>query len=451
MQIFRVLAPAAALLFFCRYAPAAPTPAPPTPIGPAPTPFGGSGHQTDFNGDGTDDIAVFSPTSGKWSVRGYTRVYYGAGKTPMAGDYNGDGKDDVAVWDSVTGKWSVRGITRAYYGSSGDLPLGAAGSPWNYRSSGNIWFEGWAGIMQGNPADALHIGNGDGNFLIRVEAQAGGAAQLRLRRGSSSTWIGPSGDNEFDLVTAENIPVVIGNNLTANMVIDTSGRVGIGTASPAGRLHIKGSSDTLVRLEGQDAGGGTQGLSLTRTGEAGTRGGIWLTYSLGELEFSVGDGAGQNTEPLRIGPDQRVGIGDPISISYTLEVDGSAGKPGGGTWTAACDARLKRKVRSLSGTAALEKFGRLNGVTYEWINPLEHQPGVRAGVLAQNLDRVFPAWVVTVEAGGKDEVLTPGGAESVSFPQDFDAYLIEALKELRARNRALRARLDALEGRAGTL
>jgi len=400
----------------------------------------------DFNGDGTDDIAVFSPTSGKWSVRGYTRVYYGAGKTPMAGDYNGDGKDDVAVWDSVTGKWSVRGITRAYYGSSGDLPLGAAGSPWNYRSSGNIWFEGWAGIMQGNPADALHIGNGDGNFLIRVEAQAGGAAQLRLRRGSSSTWIGPSGDNEFDLVTAENIPVVIGNNLTANMVIDTSGRVGIGTASPTNMLHIKDSVSAILRLE--SPAGSKSGLSMYRPGDTQSRALVYLKEDE-DLGLAVGDGAGALTEMVTLTRNGggKVGILTGGLTNYTLEVNGTAGKPGGGTWSDSCDERLKKNITALDGREALAQICRLRGVTFEWINPEEHAEGGRAGVIAQELEAVFPEWVEEIEPRGRDRDLLPAGdaVKAVTFPHDFNAYVIEAIKELDAQNRELEARIRALE------
>jgi len=44
----------------------------------------------DFNGDGTNDIGIFRPTSGLWAIRGVTRVYFGSsGDNPMPGDYNG--------------------------------------------------------------------------------------------------------------------------------------------------------------------------------------------------------------------------------------------------------------------------------------------------------------------------------------------------------------------------
>jgi len=82
----------------------------------------------DFDGDGKDDIAVFRPSTGRWSVRGLTRPYFGGpGDIPVPLDTNGDGTDECAVFKPVTGRWAVRGRTRAYYGSEGDVPIGKGG------------------------------------------------------------------------------------------------------------------------------------------------------------------------------------------------------------------------------------------------------------------------------------------------------------------------------------
>ena len=70
-------------------------------------------------------------------------------------------------------------------------------------------------------------------------------------------------------------------------------------------------------------------------------------------------------------------------------------------------------------------------MTYEWVNPDEHTEGTVAGISAQNLEEVFPNWVERVEPSGKDAELLPKGdsARAISFPHEFNAYLIEALKE----------------------
>lgn len=83
----------------------------------------------DFDGDSRDDIAVFRPSTGLWSVRGITRTYFGtAGDNPSPGDYNGDGKADFAVHRPSVNLWTAKGITRTYYGNSAtDTPLTGGG------------------------------------------------------------------------------------------------------------------------------------------------------------------------------------------------------------------------------------------------------------------------------------------------------------------------------------
>ncbi len=39
-----------------------------------------------------------------------------------SGDYNGDGTDEIAVFRPATGLWVVRGLSRVYYGAEGDAP-----------------------------------------------------------------------------------------------------------------------------------------------------------------------------------------------------------------------------------------------------------------------------------------------------------------------------------------
>jgi len=135
----------------------------------------------------------------------------------------------------------------------------------------------------------------------------------------------------------------------------------------------------------------------------------------------------------------KVGIGT-ATPGYTLHCDGPAGKPGGGGWTDSSDERLKTDILEINGKEALEKLSQLRGVTFQWINPEEHTEGTRASVLAQELEKVFPEWVQQIEPQGKDKELIPEGqkAKAISFPHDFNAYLIEAIKQLKSENEALK-------------
>jgi hypothetical protein len=133
-----------------------------------------------------------------------------------------------------------------------------------------------------------------------------------------------------------------------------------------------------------------------------------------------------------------VGIGT-TSPGFLLHVNGSAGKPGGGEWSVASDARLKQNVHSLDGRQALDLLNLLQGVSFEWINPEEHSVGTQAGLIAQDVEKVFPDWVEEYEVQGNDKALIPEGekAKALHLPNDFNAYTIEAIKELDAQNQAL--------------
>jgi hypothetical protein len=132
------------------------------------------------------------------------------------------------------------------------------------------------------------------------------------------------------------------------------------------------------------------------------------------------------------------------SPGFALHVNGTAGKPGGGAWSMASDARLKKDIRPLE--QALARLLRLHGVTYEYKDPnaIHELPGQQTGMIAQEVERVFPEWVET----GRD------GMKRLSV-RGFEALTVEALRELRAEKDAqIRARdeqLAAMEQRLAAL
>ena len=142
--------------------------------------------------------------------------------------------------------------------------------------------------------------------------------------------------------------------------------------------------------------------------------------------------AGTGAPSMVVDPAGQVGIGT-STPTFLLEVNGSAAKPGGGSWSTTSDARLKKNVRDLEG--ALETLLALRGVRYEYIDPeaLNELPGERIGFLAQEVEEVVPDWVDEVEGYKR---LTVRG---------FEALAVEALRELREENRALRQRIERLE------
>jgi hypothetical protein len=101
------------------------------------------------------------------------------------------------------------------------------------------------------------------------------------------------------------------------------------------------------------------------------------------------------------------------------------------------DRRFKADIRNLENVLA--KLDLINAVSFKWNEENESPNDVsdrRAiGVIAQEVEEVFPEMVRTTE---------DGGYKSVSYNQ-LTAVLLEAVKELKKQNNELLERIDALE------
>jgi hypothetical protein len=274
----------------------------------------------------------------------------------------------------------------------------------------------------------------------------GSATSVRLERDASlgfpwQVWDLSVNGARFAVwdITNGRIPLKIQAGAPSDLlVLSSGGNVGIGKESPAYRLHIVGDDNPQMRIREQ--GGGQFKLVAATHVKLGSS-------TDNDVRFQR-----NNNTVLTLGSSNRVGIGT-VSPGFLLEVNGDAAKPGGGTWSDSSDARLKKDVAAIDGREALDLFAQLQGVTFQWINPEEHTPGTRAGLLAQDLEKVFPDWVDVCEVRGSDADLIPEGekAKAVHFPHDFNAYTIEAIKALDAENEALSDRVKELEGQVAAL
>ena len=327
-------------------------------------------------------------------------------------------------------------------------------------------------VEAGAPSNALYVedygrvGLGTSTPVVELHIKDSDTPTVRLEQDGSSGWTPQTWDvagnesNFFirDATNGSKLPFRIQHGAPSNsLTIKSNGNVGIGTWSPTGLLHLYGTTEAFMKFESSTGyaaefrqGGGYFHVRGTSGQNIAFNHGSGFT---GDFQYY----GGGTTALVHFDNGGNVGIGT-TSPSYLLEVDGSAGKPGGGSWSDSSDMRLKENINAIDGKEALELLGQLQGVTFEWINPGEHSSGTQASLLAQDLEKVFPGWVEEYEAQGNDAALIPEGekAKAIHFPHDFNAYVIEAVKALDAENRALQqqnadleARLSALEKAAG--
>ncbi|HRQ63750.1 MAG TPA: tail fiber domain-containing protein, partial [Xanthomonadaceae bacterium] len=121
-----------------------------------------------------------------------------------------------------------------------------------------------------------------------------------------------------------------------------------------------------------------------------------------------------------------------LASNGDFTVTAAAFKPGGGSWSASSDIRLKEGIEPLSG--ALERLLKLRGVSFDYRepDPARRPAGRRIGFVAQEVQPLFPDWVGQDDQG----YLTVGS-------QGFEALTVEALRELRAENAAALVLLEA--------
>lgn len=207
------------------------------------------------------------------------------------------------------------------------------------------------------------------------------------------------------------------------------GNVGVGTASPGDKVQI-------------DAPAGEDALRVRVGGSTKLR-----VHSNGGVSVGGNFAGTVPSNGMRI--SSAVGIG--AQPAFLLHVNGSAGKPGGGSWSNSSDRRLKKNIEGLYG--ALDSLLQLRGVTFEYKDPeaIHELPGERIGMIAQNVADVFPDWVD----------MNDDGYLRLTF-RGFEALTVEALRELRAEkdaeidmlhaeNESLRDEIDALHDRVARM
>ncbi len=156
--------------------------------------------------------------------------------------------------------------------------------------------------------------------------------------------------------------------------------------------------------------------------------------TVGEHDILDWDGTGTPTTSMFVGYNGNVGINTTTPI-YTLAVNGSAGKPGGGYWTNWSDKQLK----DINGDyeKGLDEIVKLHTVKYKYKkdNTLDLPSNEEyVGFIAQEVQAIFPEAVSKSENGYLDLNVN-----------SINIAMVNAIKELKEENDNLKEENETLK------
>ena len=360
----------------------------------------------------------------------------------------------------------IDGNTISSTDTNGDITLDPNGTGDVVVASGKV------GIGESSPATPLHISTG-----------ASTTAELRLTSNNTGSGSGDRGriavhssrndgtayeagriDIDRSSGTEDKAHILFatnnGSGVAERMRIDSSGNVGIGSASPVSQLTLGGTSDLVFTQNGYGIawggnngsprifgtsggaltfkhGGGSEGMRLVNQNGGDLNFGSMDTFSFAGTETQINKfqiNSGRNTTSART----HIAFGNPNGQVGSITTNGSST-----AFETSSDHRLKQGVEDMTG--AIDRVKALAPKRFQFIADADTTVD---GFLAHEAQAVVPEAV----SGTKDEVDDDGNPVMQGIDQSkLVPLLTGALREAIAKIETLETEMTARKARVTAL
>jgi len=392
---------------------------------------------------------------------------------------------NVSEANSIGVKVSRAGSSGVWVDTSGD-PL---------RSGGFSGFPAGFEVTSVG-GDGLYVGHADRNGVcvahttgdgVLVEEAATDGIRVNQAGNPSMTGEPSQGKNGFEVNSAEHYGLHVGHADRSGVVVNSTGASGIAVNYPgehgvyvysagndgvhvleAGNpsrnvsssdfhngfevnsaeghgLYVGHADHDGVHVNSADGYAGWFGGKVEVTDTARVSGAIWPSSGAGlELGYNGNlnrayvqayDRDASQYKDLQVGANS-VGIGTgSLPSSFKLTVNGTAAKPGGGSWSTFSDARLKDVIAEYE--YGLDEIMSIRPVIYRYKEDNDLQiasDSEYVGVIAQEIEEIIPE---AVEENASGHLMVNG--DSINYA------MLNAIKMLKAEVNVLKKRIDELE------
>ena len=287
-------------------------------------------------------------------------------------------------------------------------------SPWNI-SGNNIYYDnGRVGIGTSTPASALHLSGTDNTYDIIIDDQFPFITlNATSANGNSGIAFQEQGVLSGYIIhrAAEDAIFISGNNGSSqpNLVVNSKGRIGIGTGTPSYPLHMTKDTMSINGLEIANLGSANLGLD----GDIVPYGGSGLAYDLGN-----------NTATEHW---------DDVVASEFITYS---------------DIRLKNQIEELK--FGLNDIMKLRPVQYKYKKIIDVDDKLRFGLIAQEVEPIMPNIVINEDIDVNPETMEierkPSEYKTMNY-MDLIPVLIKAIQDQQEYIQKLEQRIENLENK----